>query len=94
MIIILLTKAVTFIFNSLGIKCVPYIGQVMPSLLHVIRNSDVGFKEFLLQRLGDLISIVKQHIRNYLDDLFLLIKVKRVAFYNFLIFIKKKKLCF
>lgn len=47
----------------------------MPSLLHVIRNSDVSFKEFLLQRLGDLISIVKQHIRNYLDDLFLLIKV-------------------
>lgn len=68
-------QAVTFIFKSLGIKCVPYIGQVMPSLLHVIRTSDVGFKEFLLQRLGDLISIVKQHIRNYLDDLFLLIKV-------------------
>ncbi|KAK6628142.1 hypothetical protein RUM43_001953 [Polyplax serrata] len=70
----MVVQAVTFIFNSLGIKCVPYIGQVMPSLLHVIRNSDVSFKEFLLQRLGDLISIVKQHIRNYLDDLFQLIK--------------------
>lgn len=59
----------------------PYIGQVMPSLLHVIRTSDVGFKEFLLQRLGDLISIVKQHIRNYLDDLFLLIKVGRIEIF-------------
>jgi len=69
-------QAVTFIFKSLGIKCVPYISQVMPSFLNVIRMADVNFKEFLFQQLGVLIAIVKQHIRNYLDDIFALIKVK------------------
>jgi FKBP12-rapamycin complex-associated protein len=68
-------QAVTFIFKSLGIKCVPYISQVMPSFLNVIRTADVNFREFLFQQLAVLIAIVKQHIRNYLDDIFQLIKV-------------------
>lgn len=66
----------TFIFKSLGIKCVPYIAQVMPSFLNVIRTADVSFKEFLFQQLAVLIAIVKQHIRNYLDDIFVLIRVR------------------
>lgn len=28
-------KAVTFIFNALGIKAVPYIAQVIPSMMNV-----------------------------------------------------------
>ena len=28
-------KAVTFIFNALGIKSVPYIAQVIPSMMNV-----------------------------------------------------------
>lgn len=70
-----LLQAVVFIFKSLGIKCVPYIPQVMPSLLNVIRTADINFREFLFQQLAVLIAIVKQHIRNYLDDIFKLIKV-------------------
>ena len=31
--------------------------------------------QFLFQQLGVIIAIVKQHIRNYLDDIFSLIKV-------------------
>jgi len=76
-----LFQALAFIFKALGIKCVPYIGLVMPSLLAVIRNASADYmlREFLMQRLGDLIAIVKQHIRNYLDDIFILIKV---TYYN------------
>nr|QXN57741.1 serine/threonine-protein kinase [Bemisia tabaci] len=70
----MVVQAVTFIFKSLGIKCVPYIAQVMPSFLNVIRTADINFREFLFQQLGQLIMIVKQHIRNYLDDIFALIK--------------------
>ncbi|KAJ1521597.1 hypothetical protein ONE63_003248 [Megalurothrips usitatus] len=70
----MVVQAVTFIFKSLGIKCVPYIAQVMPSFLNVIRSADVSFKEFLFQQLAVLIAIVKQHIRNYLDDIFVLIR--------------------
>lgn len=67
-------QAVTFIFQSLGIKCVPYISQVMPSLLYVVRMADITFRDFLFTQLATLIAIVKQHIRNYLDKIFDLIK--------------------
>ncbi|XP_045500390.1 serine/threonine-protein kinase mTOR isoform X2 [Colias croceus] len=68
-------QAVTFIFQSLGIKCVPYISRVTPSLLYVARATDnIAFREFLFTQLAKLIAIVKQHIRNYLDKIFDLIK--------------------
>lgn len=70
----MVVQAVTFIFKSLGIKCVPYISQVLPNFLNVVRTADVNFREFLFQQLASLIEIVKQHIRNYLDDIFVLIK--------------------
>ncbi|KAJ9575042.1 hypothetical protein L9F63_007777, partial [Diploptera punctata] len=70
----MVVQAVTFIFKSLGIKCVPYISHVMPSFLNVVRTADVSFKEYIFQQLAVLIAIVKQHIRNYLDDIFALIK--------------------
>ncbi|KAJ8929828.1 hypothetical protein NQ314_017426 [Rhamnusium bicolor] len=70
----MVVQAVTFTFKSLGIKCVPYISQVLPSLLNVVRTADVNFREFLFQQLAQLIAIVKQHIRNYLDDICILIK--------------------
>ncbi|GAB6019044.1 hypothetical protein CHUAL_000671 [Chamberlinius hualienensis] len=70
----MVVQAVTFIFKSLGIKCVPYLQQVLPSLFNVIRTSDNTFREFLFQQLGVLISIVKQHIRNYLEEIFSIVK--------------------
>lgn len=67
--------SVTFIFHSLGIKCVPYICRVTPTLLQTIRTTDnSNFREFLLTQLAQLISVVKIHIRNYLEDIFDLIK--------------------
>lgn len=64
-------QAITFIFQSLGIKCVPYISLVIPNLLNLIQTTDViSFKEFLFTQLAKLISIVKQHIRNYLNKIF------------------------
>lgn len=68
-------QAVTFIFQSLGIKCVSYISRVTPSLLEVARATDNNdFRKFLFTQLAKLIAIVKQHIRNYLDKIFDLIK--------------------
>lgn len=67
--------SVTVIFQTLGIKCVPYISRVTPNLLYVIRATDnSNFREFLLTQLAQLISVVKIHIRNYLEDIFDLIK--------------------
>ncbi|NP_001171773.1 target of rapamycin isoform 1 [Bombyx mori] len=67
--------SVTFIFQSLGIKCVPYISRVAPTLLHVIRTTEnSNFREILLTQLAQLISVVKIHIRNYLEDIFDMIR--------------------
>uniref|UniRef100_A0A0P4VNQ8 Serine/threonine-protein kinase TOR n=2 Tax=Scylla TaxID=6760 RepID=A0A0P4VNQ8_SCYOL len=67
-------RAITFIFKSLGVKGVPYLAQVVPSLLTVIRTSDANFRDFLFQQLATLIGIVKQHIRNYLDGIIKVLK--------------------
>ncbi|XP_046969780.1 serine/threonine-protein kinase Tor-like [Vanessa cardui] len=67
--------SVTYIFQTLGIKCVPYISRVTPSLLYVIRTTDNhNFREFLFTKLAIIISVVKIHIRAYLEEIFDLIK--------------------
>ncbi|XP_041480411.1 serine/threonine-protein kinase mTOR-like [Lytechinus variegatus] len=67
-------QAITFIFKSLGVKCVQFLPQIMPTYINVIRTCDNNTREFLFQQLGIMISIVKQHIRNFLDDIFDLIR--------------------
>ncbi|ODN03392.1 Serine/threonine-protein kinase mTOR, partial [Orchesella cincta] len=67
-------QAVTFVFKSLNMNCVTHIPQVIPCLIQVIRTTEMQYKDFLFQQLGMLIAIVKQHIRNYLDDIFALIQ--------------------
>eukprot|EP01132_Coremiostelium_polycephalum_P005602 gene5602-6970_t len=67
-------QAVMFIFKSLGLKCIPFLPQIMPPFLHVMNTCEPGFREFLFQQLGSLVSIVKQHIRDYLVDVFALIE--------------------
>eukprot|EP00124_Ichthyophonus_hoferi_P006141 Ihof_evm1s1243 gene=Ihof_evmTU1s1243 len=63
-------QAVIFIFKSLGLKGVPFLPKVMPAFLNALRTGEPGFRKFLFQTLGSLVGIVKQHIRNYLDDIF------------------------
>ena len=46
----------------------------MPPFLNVIKISSQGILEFYFQQLGVLVSVVKQHIRNYLQNIFLLIQ--------------------
>lgn len=82
-------QAVTFIFKSLGVKGVPYLAQVIPSLLYVIRTADANFRDYLFQQLATLIGIVKQHIRNYLDDIIEVLKVR-----NLVLFLSRKMVKF
>lgn len=44
----MVVQAITFIFKSLGIKCVPYIQQIIPAYLTVIRTADPNFREVCL----------------------------------------------
>ena len=38
-------QGITFIFKSLGVKCVQFLPQIMPTYLNVIRTSDAGIRE-------------------------------------------------
>ncbi|KAJ6985134.1 hypothetical protein NC653_023190 [Populus alba x Populus x berolinensis] len=62
-----------FIFKSMGLGCVPYIPKVLPDLFHTVRTCDDYLKDFIMWKLGTLVSIVRQHIRKYLPELLSLI---------------------
>src|SRR5271163_4086282 len=51
-----------FIFKSLGLKCIPFLHQIMPPFLHLMNTCESGFREFLFQQMGSLVSVVKQRI--------------------------------
>lgn len=46
----MVVQAVTFIFKSLGLKCVQFLPQVMPTFLNVIRVCDASIREVQLAR--------------------------------------------
>uniref|UniRef100_A0A914W4K3 Serine/threonine-protein kinase TOR n=1 Tax=Plectus sambesii TaxID=2011161 RepID=A0A914W4K3_9BILA len=68
-------KAVMTIFSKLGSKCVQYVEQVVPRFLTVIRDcrKEGDLKQFFFLQLGTLASIVRQHIKPYLREIFELI---------------------
>ena len=64
-------QSVMHIFKSLGLKSLPYLPVVMPPFINLLRTaSDSMFRDFLFQQLGYLVSVVKQHIREYLAEIF------------------------
>uniref|UniRef100_A0A6I8SE13 Serine/threonine-protein kinase TOR n=1 Tax=Xenopus tropicalis TaxID=8364 RepID=A0A6I8SE13_XENTR len=70
----MVVQAITFIFKSLGLKCVQFLPQVMPTFLSAIRLCDNNMREFMFQQLGMLVGFVRSHIRPYMDEIFALIK--------------------
>ncbi|KAI6701523.1 hypothetical protein NL676_015847 [Syzygium grande] len=62
-----------FIFKSMGLGCVPYLPKVLPDLFHIVRICDDTLKDFITWKLGTLVSIVRQHIRKYRQELLSLI---------------------
>lgn len=69
-----------FIFKSMGLGCVPYLPKVLPDLFHTVRTCEDSLKDFITWKLGTLVSIVRQHIRKYLQDLLSLISEFWLAF--------------
>lgn len=69
-----IAQAILFVFKSLGLKCVPFLQDIIPGLLEVMRNSSTQLTEFLFRQISTLINVVKQHIRRFLDDILSVIK--------------------
>jgi len=66
--------AIMNIFKTLGLKCVPFLGQIIPGFISVTRLSSPRNLESYFNQLSILVSIVKQHIRNFLPDILQLIR--------------------
>lgn len=67
-------QAVMFIFKTLGLKCVPFLPQIMRPYLNMMQSCPQGMVEFHFNNLAQLVAIVRQHIRNYLEEIFALVK--------------------
>ncbi|EXJ58070.1 FKBP12-rapamycin complex-associated protein [Cladophialophora yegresii CBS 114405] len=61
--------AVVTIFKTIGMKCVPFLGQIIPGFLGVIRSSPPPRLESYFNQLAVLVNIVRQHIRAFLPDI-------------------------
>eukprot|EP00494_Astrolonche_serrata_P029578 UN29845 len=57
--------AVMYIFKSMGIKCIPFLPQIIPSFLASMKSCEPSQREALFKQLIKLVSIVKNHIRNF-----------------------------
>ena len=62
-----------WIFQYLNLQCVPFLRQIVPALLTVMKRPDGTFRQKMLRELGGLVRLVRHHIRPYLDDIFALI---------------------
>uniref|UniRef100_A0A7S2SE74 Serine/threonine-protein kinase TOR n=2 Tax=Mucochytrium quahogii TaxID=96639 RepID=A0A7S2SE74_9STRA len=69
----MVVQALTHIFRSLGLSCVPFLPQVMPCILSVATQCEQELRKVLFHNISVVVSISKQHIRPYLDDIFHLI---------------------
>ncbi|EXJ80982.1 FKBP12-rapamycin complex-associated protein [Capronia epimyces CBS 606.96] len=61
--------AVVTIFKTIGMKCVPFLGQIIPGFLSVIRSSHPTRLESYFNQLAVLVNIVRQHIRAFLPEI-------------------------
>ncbi|CUM64043.1 uncharacterized protein PRCAT00001631001 [Priceomyces carsonii] len=67
-------QAVMYIFQTLGLRCVFFLSQIIPGIINVMHTCQPSMLKFYFQQLGALILIVKQHIRPYLSGIFDVIK--------------------
>jgi len=66
--------AIVTIFKTIGMKCVPFLGQIIPGFISVIKSSHQSRLDPYFNQLAILVNIVRQHIRAYLPDIIALIR--------------------
>ena len=59
--------AIMNIYATMGTRAVPFLPQVIPGFLSIIRAAPVGRIEGYFNQLSKLVRIVRQHIRPHLD---------------------------
>lgn len=67
-------QAIMYIFQTLGLRCVSFLPQIIPGIINVMHTCEAPMTKFYFQQLGALILIVKQHIRPFLKDILGVVK--------------------
>lgn len=62
-------EAIMNIFRTLGLECVSFLDRIIPAFLMVIRSTSGPRRESYFNQLATLVSIVRQHIRNFLPEI-------------------------
>ncbi|KAI9050994.1 hypothetical protein LZ554_005104 [Drepanopeziza brunnea f. sp. 'monogermtubi'] len=65
----LVVEAIMTIFRTLQLECVPFLDKVIPAFIGVIRAASPSRLESYFSQLSILVTIVRQHIRNYLPEI-------------------------
>lgn len=66
--------AVMAIYQTMGLKCVDYLPDIIPGFLAVIRTAPPGRVEGYFNQLSQLVRIVRHHIRPYLPVILTAVK--------------------
>ncbi|KAL3747797.1 hypothetical protein ACJRO7_016586 [Eucalyptus globulus] len=66
-------SALISLFKSTGLRCIPFLPKVLPDLFHIFHKCDDTLKDLIAWKLGTLVSIVRQHISKYRQELLSLI---------------------
>ena len=48
----------------------------MPPFLHAINTCNKDMREYMFKQLGQIVSIIRQHARDYMQDIFSVIRVR------------------
>lgn len=67
-------EAIVNIFKTLGMKCIPYLGQIVPCFVSVIHTAPLTRLESYFNQVSILVSVVQVHIRNHIDILLKLVE--------------------
>jgi FKBP12-rapamycin complex-associated protein len=70
----LVVEAIMSIFRTLGLECVPFLDKIIPAFIAVIRSAQTARLESYFSQLSILVTIVRQHIRNYLPEIVLVLQ--------------------
>lgn len=67
-------QAIMYIFQTLGLRIVFLLPQIIPRFLNVLKTCQPNMVKFYFQHLGFLFLIVKKNIRPFLKEIFEVIK--------------------
>lgn len=65
-----IVQAILRIFESLGLKCVLFLDEVIPGLIQSMNPDSLPMVDLLFRQISTLTSVVKQHIRPFLNQIF------------------------